>query len=83
MKKLNDVLDRFEEQGEGGQMSPDDLDFLSDFLATTLEKGGMTPEQAERVVKAHAMGSWSGGWDTGYDSARNFYRRNYSIKRRV
>lgn len=69
---LQQALAAYERIGWGGELPRDDRETVRDFLIKTLSHtDGITLTDAVKLVHMIEGGSWSEGWERGYDSGRN------------
>jgi hypothetical protein len=72
MNKIAAVLANYDDKGGPGASLPEgDVQILREYLIEKLEASGVPISEAYKIVAAFHWGSWSEGWEAGYDSGRN------------
>lgn len=71
---IQDILTRYDSAGSpnplGVGMRDEDRNDLREYLIDQLVHNGVPVDEAYKIVQAFYWGSWSEGWDLGYDGAR-------------
>lgn len=78
--KIEQALKTYDKIGYGGAGMPgDQLDAVHDLILSTLHRSGIDLTTAVKLVHLIEGGSWSKGWESGYDSAKKYYSPSFSL----
>jgi len=79
MSKIADALERFQANGDGSAVTDEDMQAVTEYMINKLVGSGVPIREAADIISLHKWGSWSQGWETGYDSAKSHYTRRFSL----
>lgn len=80
MNKIAAVLANYDDKGGPGAALPEgDVEILRTYLIEKLESSGVPVDEAYKIVQAMYWGSWSQGWEAGYQGAKSHYGRRFSL----
>lgn len=80
MSKIATALTHYRENGGPGASLPtEDMQAIEEYLILKLEATGVPFSEAYDIVRAMYWGSWSQGWEGGYEGARAHYAPRFSL----